>query len=271
MTIRGGSRMEPDAAPIASSATDAAAVAASTRLAATGKLSNRRPRRAGRSRWNRLDDTSSKPIPARNPRSTVGRPAGLTIQITARIRPTTSATSSKAAPRRCDGSTRDRSKVEVLRDSRAVGAKRLREQTDSPLAFGQIVVIEIDVEQVDVPGQLDVVHDVGLDNRPGDGQRGVLRDVVDIPVARSAQLLVLLDEKPREQLFREEVARLDAHLVVFGQPGVLVKPFPQDAETDFACGHVFHQIQHVVVSEKVCRLQRGRLESLSERIAVLKR
>ena len=37
-------------------------------------------------------------------------------------------------------------------------AKRFREQPDAPLGLRQVVVVEVDVEQVDVPRQLDVVR-----------------------------------------------------------------------------------------------------------------
>ena len=50
-----------------------------------------------------------------------------------------------------------------------------------------------------------------------------------------------------------------------------MQPFPQDAQADFAGRHVFHQVQHVVVAEEVGRLERGGLQALAERVAVLQR
>ena len=73
--------------------------------------------------------------------------------------------------------------VQVLRDPRAVLAEGIGQQPDPPLRLVQIRVIEVDVEQVDVPRQLHRVADVGLDDLARDGQRGALRDVVDVAVA----------------------------------------------------------------------------------------
>ena len=79
-------------------------------------------------------------------------------------------------------------------------------------------------------------------------------------------------EQPHEQLAREQVAGLDAGLASSAvSDGVLVQPFPEDAEADLAGRHVFHQVQHVVVAEEVGRLERGRLQSLAEGVAVLQR
>src|SRR6202040_2712761 len=85
--------------------------------------------------------------------------------------------------------------IQVPRDSGAVLAERVSQQPNSTSGLGQVVVVEIDVEQVDVPRQLDV----GQDDLPSDWQRGVLRDVVDVSIARAPQFLVLLGEQAQEQ------------------------------------------------------------------------
>ena len=138
-------------------------------------------------------------------------------------------------------------------------------------ASDRLTLSRFDVEQIDVPRQLQLVENVRVDDGPGDRQRRRLRDVVDVAVVRVLKLRVLLGEEPRAELGGEPVSSLDADLVVFGQRRVLVKPFPQDAEADFARRHVFHQVQHVVVAEEVRGLERGSLEPLAEGVAVLER
>ena len=91
--------------------------------------------------------------------------------------------SSKRQTARHKSSKSRRSPVQVLGDPRSILTKRFREQAYSPSGLRQIVVLEVDVEQVDVPRQFDIVHDVGFDNLPGDGQSRVLRVVVNVAVA----------------------------------------------------------------------------------------
>src|SRR4029079_4621912 len=166
---------------------------------------------------------------------------------------------------------RDGGEIQVLGDASAVLAERVREQPNPPLRLVQVGVVQIDVEQVDVPGQLHVVHDIGLHDLAGDRQGRALRDVVHVAVAGALQLVVLLFEQRLEQLAREGVARLHTDLVVLGQRRPLVQPLPQDAQADLAGGHVLHQIQHIVVAAEVGRLQRRGLQPLQERVAVLER
>ena len=64
-----------------------------------------------------------------------------------------------------------RPEVQVLGDSGPILTKRFREQAYAPFGLPQVVVIEVDVEQVDVPLQFDSVHDVGFDDLAGDGQQ----------------------------------------------------------------------------------------------------
>ena len=79
---------------------------------------------------------------------------------------------------------------------------------------------------------------IDFDDLPGDGERRVLRRVVNVAVAGIAELLVLLGEEPPAQFRGEPVARLDANrVIVRGEGRVLVKPFPKDAETNFTGRH----------------------------------
>src|SRR3954466_15909669 len=65
------------------------------------------------------------------------------------------------------------SEIQVFRNSRSVFSKRVREKFDATLRFGEVVVVEIDIQQVDVPRQFNVVHHVCFNNLPRDRQRGV--------------------------------------------------------------------------------------------------
>src|SRR5262249_26244255 len=98
--------------------------------------------------------------------------------------------------------------VQVLGDSGSILPKRFREQADAPFCLRQVVVLKVDVEQVDVPRQFDIVHDVVFDDLPCDGQRRGLRRVVNVAVAGSAELFVFSGEEPPVQLRRELVTRL---------------------------------------------------------------
>ncbi len=49
-----------------------------------------------------------------------------------------------------------------------------------------------------------------------------------------------------------------------------MQPFPQNAQPNFAGGHVFHQIEHVIVAEIIGRLEGRRLKALAKGVAVLK-
>ena len=91
-----------------------------------------------------------------------------------------------------------RPEVQVLRDARPLLPKRLREQPYPPLGLRQVAGFQGDVEQVDVPRQFDILGHVGFDDLPRDGQRRVLRRVVNVPVAGIAELLIFLAEEPLE-------------------------------------------------------------------------
>ena len=76
----------------------------------------------------------------------------------------------------------------------------------------------------------------------------------------------------RNKFGAEGLTDLRASLDVgFRQRRALVQPLPHDAQSNLTCGHVFHQIEHSVVAEKIRGLQRRRLHPLAERVAVLHR
>src|SRR5262245_1881423 len=99
--------------------------------------------------------------------------------------------------------------VEVVGDTGAVLAECVGQKTDATLRLVQIVVVEVDVEKIDVPGQLDVGQHVGLDDLAGNRQRGCLGHVVDVAIAGAPQLLVFLGQQPRKQRGGKCVASLD--------------------------------------------------------------
>src|SRR5207249_7826488 len=85
---------------------------------------------------------------------------------------------------------------------------------------GQVVVVEIQVQEVDVPGNLVAIGHVGGDDLPRDRQGGRLRIVVDVAVPRAEQLFVLLGEQAAEERRVEAVAGAGAgRRVVGGKPG----------------------------------------------------
>ena len=50
-----------------------------------------------------------------------------------------------------------------------------------------------------------------------------------------------------------------------------MQPLPEDAEADFARRHVLHQVQDVIVSEVVGRLERRGLQALAKSVPILHR
>src|SRR6202022_4923411 len=71
-------------------------------------------------------------------------------------------------------------KVKVLSDPRSVALEGLDVRLDAALGGGQVEVIEVEVQEVDVPREFDAIADIGRDDFPRDGQRGGLRVVVDV-------------------------------------------------------------------------------------------
>jgi hypothetical protein len=70
-----------------------------------------------------------------------------------------------------------------LCDAGAIPAGRIHALAHPLPRPHQVFVVEVDVDQIDVPRRLERSGDVGLDDLSRDGQCGVLRVVVDIPVA----------------------------------------------------------------------------------------
>ena len=52
----------------------------------------------------------------------------------------------------------------------------------------QIVIIQIDIQKVDVPGKFDGIQDVGFRDLPGDRQGRFFRIIVNIPIICLPQL-----------------------------------------------------------------------------------
>ena len=77
---------------------------------------------------------------------------------------------STAVEGQCSAAAHRGGEAEVLCDPCSVLSERFRQQSYSPPRFLQIVVFEVDVQQVDVPGQLDILRDVGFNNLPRDRQ-----------------------------------------------------------------------------------------------------
>ena len=159
--------------------------------------------------------------------------------------------------------------VEVFGDSPALPAKGIAKQRDPPLRFLQIEVAEIDVQQIDVPRQLDLVAHVGVDDLPCDRQgRAFELSWTSRLFARCSFSYSSTSSRENKSSVNTSPA-LTPTAIVLGQSRPLVQPFPQNAQPDFAGRHVFHQVQDIVVAEEVGRLERRRLEALTERIAVL--
>ena len=64
---------------------------------------------------------------------------------------------------------------------------------------------------------------------------------------------------------------IGAGLVRGGECRLLVQPLPQDAEANLSGRHVLHQVQHIIVTEEVRRLECGGLHALPECVAILNR
>ena len=103
--------------------------------------------------------------------------------------------------------------------------KGIVQQPDAAPGFVRSVA-ERDVEQVDIPRQLDLARDVGLDDLAGDGQRGVLGVVsTSRPGAPS---FAHFPAEVQEEIRRQRIASLDADLVVCN--AAPRQPLLQDAE-----------------------------------------
>src|SRR5687767_961717 len=85
-------------------------------------------------------------------------------------------------------------KIEILGDPRPIPLEGLDVTPDTRPGGGEVVVAEVEVQEVDVPGRLYVIGNIGRNDFPGYGQGGCLRVVVDISVTSTKQLRVLLIE-----------------------------------------------------------------------------
>jgi len=160
--------------------------------------------------------------------------------------------------------------IEVGRDARAVAVEGVEVATDALLDGGEVVHAEGEVEQVDVPGGLVGVNHDRLHDGPRQGQRCPLRVIVDVAIVRHQQLGVLLLHEAGKQLLGEWMAGPGPCLgVVLGPPGTLVQPLPENADADFSGGHVLHEIQHVLIVEKVGWFEGCGLKAPQKGVAVL--
>src|SRR6202035_4037929 len=148
--------------------------------------------------------------------------------------------------------------VEVRGQAGAVRGEGAEIAGDALAGGPQIVEVEVDVEEVDVPGGLPRAPHVRRDDRARDRQRRRLGVVVDVAVAGRQKLGELLVEQAGEERRGERVARLDSGFaVLLGEGGALVQPLPEDAGPDLAGRHVLHEVGDVVVAEEVGRLEGG--------------
>ena len=73
-----------------------------------------------------------------------------------------------------------------------------------------------------------------------------------------------------KQIGVEGLARDDAGLgVVVGKSSSLVEPLPEDAQSNLPGGHILHQIENIVVTEEVGRLERRSLKATTKGVTVL--
>ena len=89
--------------------------------------------------------------------------------------------------------------IRIGRQACAVAPEGGKIVLDTPAGTCQIMVVEVEIEQVNVPGGLERIFNVTRNDLAGDGQGGFLGVVVHIPVFRLAQLLVLLGHQLVEE------------------------------------------------------------------------
>src|SRR5215207_10687249 len=75
------------------------------------------------------------------------------------------------------------SEVWIRSEAHAALFEGLLKHADPAPRFGEIGVVQIDVEEIDVPRQLVLAGHIGLDDLPRNRQSGGLRPVVHVPVA----------------------------------------------------------------------------------------
>src|SRR5437016_6488427 len=74
-------------------------------------------------------------------------------------------------------------KIEILGDPRSVSLEGRDVGPDAGSGSGEIVIVQIQVQEIDVPGQLAAIGNVGRGDFARDGQRGGFRIVVNVAVA----------------------------------------------------------------------------------------
>ncbi len=87
----------------------------------------------------------------------------------------------------------------------------------------EVVIVQVEVQQIDVPGWLDSGPGICLDDGASDREGGRFRVIVDVAVARPEKLAVLLIQEPPEEPGAGPGAGLG---IVLRQPGALVQPLP---------------------------------------------
>ena len=85
---------------------------------------------------------------------------------------------------------RGRLKVQIVSDSGSILFQSLHIEAYPFLGHFQVVVVEVDVEQIDVPRHFDRIQDVGLHNFPSNGQGGCLGVIVYVFVFGLLQFFV---------------------------------------------------------------------------------
>ena len=152
--------------------------------------------------------------------------------------------------------------VDVRREAVPSAANVVREPGNPLPRRLEVGYAQGDVQQVDVPRQLD-----RLRRR---SRRSRARSAASCPSSRRARR----DCSARCSFsYSSAISRRQSSRVKVSPSGTpasassavsaraLVHPLPEDAQPDLAGGHVLHQIQDVVVAEEVGRLQRRGLES----------
>src|SRR5690349_5676108 len=92
-----------------------------------------------------------------------------------------------------------RRKVEVLCYTHLFAPERIHIQVDPLFGQGEIMIVQVDIQQVDEPRQLHIAQNVYLHNLPGYRKGGSLGQIVDILVARLQKLRILLFQQSFEK------------------------------------------------------------------------
>ena len=148
-----------------------------------------------------------------------------------------------------------RLKVQVFGNPGAVFFECFHIEANPLFGHLQIVVVEVDVEQVNIPRYFNRGESVGLNNLPGDGERSSLGVIVHIFIFGLLYFVVLFLQQSFKQLRGEQISRFGTCLsIVFVQTPAFMQPFPQNAQPNLAGCHILHQVHDAVVIEEVGRL-----------------